>query len=247
MNHRLLGWLSAASLATTVIWLILLIMSLASAGPLQTFEQVLAVTSRLTPLYYLSYTNAALTVITAAALFAGLYRYLQPAAPEWSAIGLVFVPVYAVVNLIVYLSQISLVPNLIAMAHSADTQSMATFLLRQWLQQSPGSMISFLNNLAYAILGIPSIIFGLLLGAVNPRLRLAGLLLAANGVACILGVIGILLNINALSSGSLIGGVLYLAALILLSWILLSRGPVSRSNGKEHQSLRSRSGQTSKK
>ncbi|HVN52794.1 MAG TPA: hypothetical protein VMT46_00590 [Anaerolineaceae bacterium] len=247
MNHRLLGWLAATSLVTTVVWLVLLIAGISAAGPQQSFEQVLSYVSRMPPLYTLTYANAALTVIAATALFGGLYRYLQPTAPEWAAIGVVFVPIYAALSLVVYLSQISLVPNLVALSRSPETQAQAIFFLRQTVQQWPGSALFFLDNLAYAILGIPSIIFGLHLRAANPRLKIAGYLLAANGIACILGVIGLLFNLTGLNQGSLVGGFFYVAALIPLTWILLARGPAFRSNGKEPQRQHSRPGQTTKK
>jgi uncharacterized membrane protein len=70
-------------------------------------------------------------------------------------------------------------------------------------------------------LGIPSIIFGWLLFQHNQRLRLAGLLLMLSGIASILGVFGILAGSELLSNGSVIGGILFLVALIPLSRALL--------------------------
>jgi hypothetical protein len=49
----------------------------------------------------------------ATAQMTGLYLQCRPAAREWSLIGLVFVPVYCLLNLIAYLSQIALVPGLV--------------------------------------------------------------------------------------------------------------------------------------
>lgn len=77
------------------------------------------------------------------------------------------------------------------------------------------------NNLAYAILGIPSIIFGVILFKQDSWKRLAGFLMALNGVACIVGIVGIALGNSLLSTGSLVGGILFLFALIALSWTFL--------------------------
>ncbi len=78
-------------------------------------------------------------------------------------------------------------------------------------------MAAFFNNLAYALLGIPSIIFGLVLLFTNKLPTLSTILLVLNGVACILGVIGVFLGNRLLSFGSLAGGVLFLVALIPLA------------------------------
>ena len=52
-------------------------------------------------------------------------------------------------------------------------------------------------------------------------MNLAGVLLALNGAACILGVIGILIGNSILSSGALVGGVLFFLGLFPLSWALI--------------------------
>jgi hypothetical protein len=71
--------------------------------------------------------------------------------------------------------------------------------------------------LAYALLGIPSIIFGLLMFREKSPLKVAGALLALNGVACILGIVGFLARSAPLSLGTLAGGVLFLLALVPMS------------------------------
>jgi hypothetical protein len=49
-------------------------------------------------------------------------------------------------------------------------------------------------------------------------------LLGLNGAACIVGIIGIALRSRLLSLGSIVGGVLFLVALVLLSLALLGAG-----------------------
>jgi len=60
-------------------------------------------------------------------------------------------------------------------------------------------------------------VFGVLLWRGFPRLKWAGLLLALNGAACLLGVVGILAGNALLANGSLVGGVFFLLSLILFS------------------------------
>ena len=211
-----LGYISLFALILTVIWLAVLIASMSGAGPLDTFDQVLAHVSRLDALFYLAYVNAALIVVAATLLCCELYRLYREAAPYGALVGLAFVPVYAALNLFAYLSQITVVPSLIALRQQPEYHAAANLLLRQMIQQWPESGVAFFNGLAYAVLGIPSIIFGVLMFKRTPGLKWAGVLLALNGVACILGVIGFVVH-SALLTGTLAGGVLFLLALIPMS------------------------------
>ena len=212
-----LGIVSLITLVLTATWLALLIASMASAGPLDTFEQVLAYVARLDAVFYLSYINSALIVVPVAMLFCELYRRYREAAPYGALVGLVFVPVYATLNLFAYLSQITVVPGLVALQQQPEYQAAADVLLRQMIQQWPESGVAFFNGLAYAVLGIPSIIFGVLMFKQTPPLKWAGVLLALNGAVCILGVVGFLTRSDLLSLGTLAGGVLFLLALIPMS------------------------------
>jgi hypothetical protein len=213
-----LGYLSLITLVLTVTWLVLLIASVSTARPLDTFDRVLAYVTRLDALFYLSYINSALIIVPAAMLFCELYHRYREAAPYGALVGLIFVPVYAALNLFAYLSQITVVPGLLALRQQPEYQAAADVLLRQMIQQWPESGVAFFNGLAYAVLGIPSIIFGVLMFKQTPILKWAGVLLALNGAACILGVIGILTH-SDLSVGTPAGGVLFLLALIPMSWL----------------------------
>ena len=135
-------------LMLTVLWLGLLITDMATAGPLETFEQVAAHASRLHGLFYATYLNAALLTVAAVALFAALHAWLKPTAPGWIAVGQAFVPIYGALNLFAYLSQVTLRAD----PRHANT---AELMLRLTLQAWPASAMAFLNGLAYAILGIP--------------------------------------------------------------------------------------------
>ena len=214
---KLFALVSLTALIVTVIWLALLIADTAAIGPLNTFEQALARISGLDALYYLTYANAVLTVLATTLLFAVLYLYCKTIAPELALLGLVFVPAYAALNLTVYLLQFTAVPALLTAHQQPQYQAAAELLLRQTIQIWPGSAVSFLNGLGYAVLGIPSITLGVILLRQRGPLRLAGTLLALSGMACLAGLIGTAAGSKLLGSGSAVGGLLYLLALIPLN------------------------------
>jgi hypothetical protein len=213
MNPLTLSLLALLLFLLTAGWLGLFIAGTAAAGPIETFEQALAVTGRQNPAFVFSYLNAVLLTLVAVALFAGLYSNLRDEAPGWTQAALAFVPIYGVFALTAYLSQLTLVPSLLGWLDDPQYGGAARLLLAQSIQNWPGSFINFLNNLAYGLLGVPSIIFGALLARKGTLLKAAGVLLILNGSACILGVAGIIAGVELLTWGSIVGGVFFLLAL----------------------------------
>jgi len=224
MKSRLVGITALITLVVTILWLVLLIVDTATAGAIDTFDKVLAHIADLQPLYYLTYLNATLTVLAATVFFTALYQSCRQFAPELSSFAMVFVPVYAGINLVVYLSQITVVPELIRLYQLSEYRPAAYIFLQQTVQGWQSSGAAFFNNLAYAVLGIPSILFGIILTRHNSPSRLAGVLLGLSGLACMVGVIGSLIHNQALRNGSLVGGVLFLCAVAPLSALAWSKG-----------------------
>ncbi len=66
--------------------------------------------------------------------------------------------------------------------------------------------------LAYTILGIPSIIFGLLL---IKEKKYSGFFLFLNGVLCILGIVGHMINNRLLELGIVAGGIIYFSVVFM--------------------------------
>jgi hypothetical protein len=217
MGNRRIAYLALVTLILTAFWLVLLAVGMARSGPVATFEQALATVSQRTALFSLGYLNAAAIVITATLLFAGLYSHCWKTSHLWSAAGLAFVPAYATLNLVVYLSQVTTVPQLMVLRSDPAYQVAADVGLRLLLQAWPGSAMAFLNSLAYALLGIPSLLFGMLLRRTPGLLRWGGTLLALNGVACWIGAAGALAGSALLASGTTLGGILFLLALAPIS------------------------------
>jgi len=209
--------LAIVTLVGTVLWVALMI---AGGPPPRTFEQALLKVSGLGPLYYLTYLNAAfLTTVPATMLMAALYGYCQPNLSGWAGhVAVAFVPVYCVLNLVVYLSQISVVPALLAMRMQVETRPTADLILRLTLQELPDSTVAFFNVLAYAILAIPSIVFGkVLAGRAERALRAGGVLLALSGGACLIGLAGTIAKVESIRAGVVVGGCLFLLALVFCS------------------------------
>jgi hypothetical protein len=207
---KLAAVLCLVCLMLTVLWLGLLIADMATAGPLETFEQVAAHASRLHGLFYATYHNVALLTVAAVALFAVCMPGSSRPHPAGSFIGLVFTPIYGVLNLVAYLSQVTLVPALVTLRLDPQTTAAADVLLRLTLQAWPQSAMAFFNGLAYAILGIPSMLYGTLLWRYGGALRWGGVLLALSGAASVLGVMGLLTGSALLAQGVMVGGILFL-------------------------------------
>lgn len=195
--------------ALTLLWVILMIANTLRSGPINTVEQAIQTTRRMDLLYYLNYINAALLTGGAMLLYAALYRFLKTDFPRLALAGAVFVPLYGALNFFAYLSQITVVPALAA----RGSQSLA-----QWLQIWPQSPVALLNQAAYTLLGIASILFGIALMRKDSATRMAAWLLILNGIACTLGFIGVLIGNAILSLGSLIGGFLFLVGVAVLGF-----------------------------
>lgn len=217
MPQRTLGILSLITAAVTVLWLVFTIAGVATSPPTPTLgDKIFAIQSGML-LHVLTYINAALITLAAVLTFCALYFFCREQGPFWALVGLVFVPIYGLANLVAYLAQIFVVPGLIAMASDPASRSTAYTLLSMTLHTWPGSAVLFLNQLAYAVLGIPSIIYGLQMGQVEGGLKLSGWLLAASGVLSMLAFIGLGFNSPVLMNLTLVSGVVFLAALILMS------------------------------
>lgn len=217
MKTKMFGMVSLFCLIVTILWLVFMVLSMTRIGPIDTLEQ--AINSVADPgwLFYLTYINAVIITISVTILFAGLYLYCKPTEPEWSMIGLIFVPVYCVFNLVSYFSQITIVPQMFSYQTMADYDNASKILLGLMVQGWQGSAVWVFNNFAYAILGISSIAFGLVLLKKNKFAKVSGVFLILNAIACIMGIIGIAAGNKIIGMGSAVGGVLFIIALVFLS------------------------------
>ena len=220
VHRNRLSVIALLTTITTFVWLALLIWDMAAHGPVETLDQAIARAGDQDVLYNLTYANVVLLTLLATALFAGLRARYESDLPLWSAIAAAVLPVYAALNLFSYLSQITIVPRLLEVGRESGqvpmTEVLAGFLTQAW----PGSAVAILNALAYALLGIPSVIYGVAMAGEGAALRIAGWLLALSGMASAIGLIGVITG-TPLSLGSGAGGVIFALALVAMSVGLL--------------------------
>lgn len=213
----LLKIISLLATILTFLWLVLMIIEMQIVGSIDNFERALAYVSTRGWLFSINYINAAFITIVAIMLYTGLYLYFEAEFHIWSSIALVFIPIYGMLNLLSYFSQITVIPSLLRFREKSKNPDSYDVLIGQIVHLLPGSVVSILNGLAYAVLGIPSIIFGAFMLNEGMLMSIAGVLILLNGVACITGFIGIAMRNIHLKLGTMIGGILFAAALILLT------------------------------
>lgn len=217
MRTKLVGAMALIATFFTILWVVVMVWGALRGGAVETLDEAVEHARNRDWLYVLTYADAVLTTVSVTMLFGALYAHFEPTAPAWSAVGLVLVPVYCAFNLLVYASQITIVPQLADLPWQPETEGAAAFFLGQMVQAWPGSAIAMVNGLAYAVLGGPSIVFGLLLFGGNRVMRSAGVLLVLNAFACFLGLLGLITRSTVLRQGTVAGGFLFLFALVLLS------------------------------
>lgn len=216
MSTRNIGIITLITASLTGMWGILFLYTASSAAPANTIaEQVYAIENYY-ELFMLNYTNAGLLTVVCIVMLAGFYAICRDDAPLWTSVAFVFIPIYGVGNLVVYLSQVFVLPGLLDRYHKPATEAMAEVMLGLILHTWPGSFTGFVNGLAYAALGIPSIIFGILLYRKAPAYHFGGLLLAASGMLSILALVGISIGSSVLSLLSPLGGFVFMLGIILL-------------------------------
>jgi len=210
----LIAALSIALGSVTLLWLALFLWDVRRKSPVETFESAITHSSNRDWPFRLGYANAVIITVACTMLFAALYVYLKDIQPVWAVVGLVFVPVYSVLNLFVYLSQITVIPRLFMLRDSVEEKGQIDLLIAQFTHVWPGSVVALLNGLAYAVLGIPSIIFGIIMFSKGTLMATTGTLLLLNGVACIAGLMGWTMRNPVLSMGTVVGGAVFLIALV---------------------------------
>ena len=203
-------------LLLTTAWIVLMILSMRDYGLIDSMQDALVFVMNADWVFYLNYINAAIITIATTLLFSMLYLYFRQQCPVLSMCAIVFVPVYAAYNLFSYTSQISIVQQIQVVYDNTQYADQIPLLLSQLVQAWNHSSVAFINHFAYAVLGIPSVCFGIALIREPVTSRIAGWFLILNGIACFIGIIGIMCQNIVFSMGSAVGGVLYLIFLLFM-------------------------------
>jgi hypothetical protein len=215
MRSRYISHTSIILTVLTVAWLVCLALLIRKQGvPVEVLDDAYRLVKNGGALFYITYLNVVVLTLFVVILFGLLYMHFRESHPVGSLLGILFVPVYASYNLLVYFSQISFARRIILMYDGIVDQGVMEVFAGQLLQMWGNSGIAFVNNYAYAILGIPSVIFGWMMYRMNLAGKITGVLLMLNALACFLGSAGMVIGNRVLSYGSVAGGVLFLFSLI---------------------------------
>ncbi|MBN1812303.1 MAG: hypothetical protein JXA14_10740 [Anaerolineae bacterium] len=221
MKTRVTGILSLTVAITTAILAVILASTEMTAAPVTTLEAKIESLGNLDFLFYLGYIDAALLTLLGVAMFTGFYLYCRADAAYWSAMGVVFVPIYGLGNLVSYLSQVFVVPHLLALYRQPETAAIAQVLLGLAIHNWYGTAIEALNALSYAVLGIPSIIFAVIMFRKAKGLRVGSVLLALSGVLSMVALVGVGLQNALLGMMSIVGGLVYMVSLTIIGLFFL--------------------------
>ncbi len=196
----------------TMLWVVLTTVSLSGIDRTWSNSEYVIWVAYPDIFYTANYVNVTILTILVVAFFSFMYHYLKEEYRRRAVAGLIFVFIYGIINVICYSIQISLVPSI---ARTALENPDSMLLASELIQANSHSLIGFLNGLAYAILGIPSIIFGVLL--IRKTKKYSGLFLLLSGISSIVGLAGYILNNTVIALGIMVGGILFLLSLIFIS------------------------------
>lgn len=221
MRTRTIGILTWVVAGLTALWVGIMVFRSSITPPAKSLVEQIAIIETHPILTMVNYTNAALITFATVAMLAGFYVYTQLEEPLWSAVALVFIPIYGLANGLVYLSQVFVVPVLLNLYHNPQTTELAEFFLRLIMHEWSGSVVSFVNSFAYTMLGIASIILGTLMYRKLAILRLGSALLIFSGMLAIVAFVGYGIGNQLIANLTLVSGGVYLLALVFLGWRFL--------------------------
>lgn len=220
MTFKTTGVITLIDLLLVILWLIFMVAGIVLKGPIDSLDAALRYAANQDWMFIFTYVNAVMLTLVTTWVFGGVYVYCKPLDRQLSLFGIMIVPVYCLVNLFAYLSQITILPELLRYFNPAADMT-EQVILGQLIQAWPASAVARFNNFAYALLGLPSIAFGRLLMSTSGNGSRAGLFLMLNGIACIIGFIGLTAGSSVLGTLSVLGGILFVVALMFLARMFL--------------------------
>ncbi len=128
MKPKTIGVIATIAIVTNILWIILMIAMEGDAPIFNTVADRISFIEAKAFLYRISYINAAFLTVIGTLFMTSLYLYSKKKYEFWSTIAFVFVPIYAVLNLFSYLSQIIIVPPLLALYSTPETKVLARLL-----------------------------------------------------------------------------------------------------------------------
>jgi len=210
--ERKLKTTSIVLLFMTILWVVLTVISMSGTDPLWSEKQYLHWVADPDIYYTLNYINVTLLTIVVVVLYYYLFNYLKVLKRRLTLAAFLLVPVYGALNLFSYSIQIFFVPDLARTALEAQGDIARAAAL---VQANSNSLVGMLNGIAYAVLGIPSIVYGFML--YRDHRNYSGIFLLLDGVFCLIGLMGYLTDHALLSMGIMLGGIFFLFSLLFMS------------------------------
>jgi hypothetical protein len=208
-----LSWILLLSL---LIWVVLMVVMGRDIRPEWHAADFLKYAQEGHLLFYITYINAVVLTLLTSFLFSILYLVHREDQPIPATFGVIFIPVYALLNLVAYGSQFLIIPMLERTYPISGLTETEVMFLSEWVQMAPGTIISKINGLGYAVLAIPSICFGLIFYQEKPPGKIISFLLIINALLCITGLAGLAINKPSWMLGTIFGGVLFTMAIPLI-------------------------------
>ena len=175
-------------------------------------------------IFFFNYFNALLLTIFGILVFTGLILYYYQRNQSFFVLtGLFFIPIYGLMNIFAYGSQITIIPALLSLMEIPEYEPTIKVVILLFTQIYEGTIVSTINLSAYGILAIPTILLSkeLLIESDNYR-RLGGLFFLLSGVTCLISIGGLfLLEYSVAGVFSVIGGFLTLFGQIPLAYTFL--------------------------
>ncbi|MBN1607413.1 MAG: hypothetical protein JW940_12315 [Polyangiaceae bacterium] len=212
---RIGAWICALLLVSLAAWIGLMAVQGATISPDWQMRDFVIYVAGGAAAHVASYLNATVFTLLAVMLFALLVSRFRTSHPILAVASLVLVPIYGVMNTLAYASQFTMAPELARQALSREDET-ALLLAAQLIHAYPGSLVGWVNALAYALLGIPSILMAVPLWQTCWRGRAGAGFLAASAGASLAGCVGMAMHNDLLGFGTLLGGLLFTLAVVFL-------------------------------
>jgi hypothetical protein len=225
--------LTVVLLVSLAGWIVLMAVQGAAISPDWSVRDYLAYASRGGFAYSGAYINALLFTAFAVALLILLCHRFRGDHPILSKVTMGFIPIYGVMNIVAYGSQVTFTPPFAARALALGDQG-SMLAAVQAVHIYPGSIIGQMNALAYTVVGIPSVLLGIALWKTDWPGKTAAALLIVNAAACLLGTIGMAVGHTVLAFGTAAGGVLFTVAIVFLLVFFVREARTSAGRTDEH-------------
>jgi hypothetical protein len=210
-NEKNIMLVAFVSLFLTVTCGIVAAISIAHGQPTSSGIEYLTWLVKPDVFYTAYYVGAVILTLLIVVLFTQLYGYLSKINRTTALMGIIFIPVYGAINLVCYSLQITVVPSLAADVISAGGD---IGFVSQLILNDTQSVLGFVYGLAYSVLAIPSIIYGLMF--VKNSKKYSGIMLIIHGLLYVVGIAGFMLQNTVLSQGLNLGAIAFLICLVFL-------------------------------